>query len=154
MSESAVTTLKLLQGYKFKAEFDVAGVPSLVVDELMPIGENAGPSPTLLISVAVGHCLSSSLLFCLQKARIKVNDLQTTIAANKEKNQEGYLRITSIEVKIQLSVNEEDKARVSRCLEIFENYCTVTQSVIQGIKVNVDVIRSNDKKTAQTIGQT
>jgi hypothetical protein len=65
MFDSEVTTLKLLQGFKFKAEFDMAGVPSIVVDELIPIGENAGPSPTLLLSVAVGHCLSSSLLYCL-----------------------------------------------------------------------------------------
>jgi len=141
MSESEVTTLKLLEGYKFKAEFEKVGVPSLIVDELAPIGEGTGPSPTLLLSVAVGQCLSSSLLFCLKKARIKANDLQTTIAAKKEKNQEGYLRISSIEVKVQLSVNEEDKARVSRCLEIFENYCTVTQSVMQGITVNVDITK-------------
>ncbi len=141
MSESEVTTLKLLEGYKFKAEFEEAGVASLVVDEPKPIGEGIGPSPTMLLSVAVGHCLSSSLLFCLQKARIKVNDLQTSIETNKEKNQEGYLRITSMDVKVQLSVNEEDKARVSRCLGIFENYCTVTQSVMQGIKVNVDITK-------------
>ncbi len=142
MSESAVTTLKLLQGYRFKAEFDVAGIPSIVVDELMPIGENAGPNPTRLLSVAVGHCLSSSLLYCLQKARVKVNDLQTTVRANMEKNEQGYLRIKSIDAKIQIDVNEDDKSRVSRCLEIFENYCTVTQSVRQGITVNVDIAKT------------
>ena len=142
MSESAVTTLKLLQGYRFRAEFDVAGIQSMVVDELMPIGENAGPNPTRLLSVAVGHCLSSSLLYCLQKARVKVKDLQTTITATKEKNKEGFLRITCIDARIQLSVNEEDKLRASRCLEIFENYCTVTQSVRQGITVNVDFAKT------------
>lgn len=141
MSESEVTTLKLLEGYKFKAEFEEADVASLVVDEPKPIGEGIGPSPTMLLSVAVGHCLSSSLLFCLQKARIKVNDLQTSIETTKEKNPEGYLRLTIMDVKVQLSVNEEDKARLSRCLGIFENYCTVTQSVMQGIKVNVDITK-------------
>lgn len=141
MSESAVTTLKLLQGYKFKVDFDVAEIPSIIVDESIPIGENAGPNPTRLLSVAIGHCLSSSLLFCLQKARIKVKELQTTIKANKEKNEEGYLRITSIDASIQLVISEEDKPRVFRCLEIFENYCTVTQSVRKGIKVNVDTVK-------------
>jgi uncharacterized OsmC-like protein len=147
LSKPEITTLKLLGGYKFKAEFEEKGVPSLIVDELVPIGDGSGPSPTLLLSIAIGHCLSSSLLFCLQKARIKANDLQTTIAAKKEKNQEGFLRISSIEVKVLLSVNEEDKARVSRCLEIFENYCTVTQSVMQGIKVTVDITKVYANKT-------
>jgi uncharacterized OsmC-like protein len=142
MSELHVTTLKLLEGYKFKAEFDIAGVPSLTVDELVPIGESAGPNPTRLLSVAIGHCLSSSLLYCLQKARIKVKDLQTTIRANVARSEQGYLRITSIDAKILLEVNEEDKSRVSRCLEIFENYCTVTQSVRRGINVNVDVVET------------
>lgn len=77
----------------------------------------------------------------MQKARIKVNDLKTMVVANKARNQEGQLRVANIEVKVQLSVNEEDKTRVQRCLDIFENYCTVTQSVMQGIKVNVDITK-------------
>ncbi|MCW3994851.1 MAG: OsmC family protein [Candidatus Bathyarchaeota archaeon] len=140
MSEPALTTLKLLHGYRFKAEFDVASIPDIVVDELSPIGESAGPNPTRLMSVAVGQCLSSSLLYCLQRAKIKVKDLQTTIKANVGKDEEGYLRIISFDVRIQLDVNEEDKIRVPRCREIFEKYCTVTQSVRKGINVNVEFV--------------
>ena len=33
MSELAFTKLKLIQGYKFKAEFDAEGIPDLMVDE-------------------------------------------------------------------------------------------------------------------------
>lgn len=139
MSEPALTTLKLLHGYRFKVEFDVEGIPSLFVDELTPIGENSGPNPTRLLSVAVGQCLSSSLLYCLRKARVNVKNLETTIRANTERNSEGRLRITSLDAQINLDVNEEDKTRVSRCLEIFENYCTVTQSVIKGLQVNVTI---------------
>ncbi len=141
MAESPVTTIKLLEGFKFKAEFD-HNLPSIIVDELMPVGKNEGATPTRLLSVAIGHCLSSSLLFCLQKARIKVNDLQTTIKANVERNNDGYLRIKSFDVKVQLEVAEEDKSRLPRCLSLFENYCTVTQSVQQGVKVNIEIAKS------------
>jgi uncharacterized OsmC-like protein len=143
MSEFLLTTLKLLESCRFKVEFDVPGVPSLVVDELMPIGKNAGPNPTMLLSVAVGQCLSSSLLYCLQKARVKVKNLETTIRADMERNEEGQLRITNLDAQIHLVFNEEDKTRVSRCLEIFENYCTVTQSVRRGINVNVNIIKTS-----------
>jgi len=142
MSESALTKLSLLSGYQFKVDFDVAGIPSLVVDELSPIGGSAGPNPSRLLSAAVGQCLSSSLLYCLQKARVKVKNLETAIRANTEKKEEGQLRITSLDVQIQLDVNEEDKARVFRCLEIFENYCTVTQSVRKGINVNIKLAKT------------
>ena len=142
MSEPALTTLKLLHGYRFKVEFDVEGIPSLFVDELTPIGENSGPNPTRLLSVAVGQCLSSSLLYCLRKARVNVKNLETTIRANTERNEEGHLRITSLDAQFNLDVNEEDKTRVFRCLEIFENYCTVTQSVRKGINVNINIAKT------------
>ncbi len=139
MSELISTKLELLEGYKFKVGFDVEGVPSLVVDEMKPIGEGSGPNPTRLLSAAVGHCLSSSLLFCLSKAKVKVKKLETTVKASVKRNEEGYLRIAGLDVQIQLEVVEEDRARVPRCLSDFEKYCTVTQSVRKGIEVKVNV---------------
>jgi uncharacterized OsmC-like protein len=137
LSETVSTKLKLLRGYEFKVEFDVEGVPELAVDEMKPIGESVGPNPTRLLSAAVGHCLSSSLLFCLRKARVSVKDLETTVNASMERNEEGRLRIRSLDVRIHLDVSEDDKSRVDRCIGIFENYCTVTQSVRKGLEVKV-----------------
>jgi len=139
LSESVSTKLKLLQGYALKVEFDVEGVPELVVDEMKPIGESAGPNPTRLLSAAVGHCLSSSLLFCLHKAKVNVKNLETTVRADTERNEEGRLRVRSLGVHLRLEVNEDDKSRISSCLSIFENYCTVTQSVRKGIAVKVTI---------------
>jgi uncharacterized OsmC-like protein len=141
LEESIYTKLKLRKGYEFKVIFDAADVPELVVDEIKPVGESLGPNPTRLLSAAVGHCLSSSLLFCLRKARINVNDLETEVKANVERNEEGYLRVNSLDVHISLDVNEDDKSRVDGCLGIFENYCTVTQSVRKGVDVKVTVHR-------------
>jgi uncharacterized OsmC-like protein len=141
LEKSIYTKLKLRKGYEFKVIFDAADVPELVVDEIKPVGESAGPNPTRLLSAAVGHCLSSSLLFCLRKARVNVNDLETAVKANVERNEEGYLRVNSLDVQIRLDVNENDKSRIDRCLGIFENYCTVTQSVRKGIDVKVTVHR-------------
>ena len=129
----------LIEGYRFKVEFDVYGIPSLVVDEMKPIGKEEGPNPTRLLSAAVGHCISSSLLYCLGKAKVKVKKLETTVQANVERNKEGYLRIPGLDVQVRLEVSEEDKARVPRCLKVFENYCTVTQSVKKGIEVKVRI---------------
>ena len=139
LAESIYTKLKLCEGYEFKVVFDAAGVPELVVDEIKPTGESLGPNPTRLLSAAVGHCLSSSLLFCLRKARVNVKDLETEVKANVERNEEGYLRVHSLDVQIRLDVNEDDKSRVDRCLGIFENYCTVTQSVRKGVDVKVTI---------------
>jgi uncharacterized OsmC-like protein len=140
LSETTITKLKLLEGYKFRAEFDVDDMPKLIVDELKPIGQGSGPNPTRLLSAAVGNCLSSSLLYCLGKARVRVKNLETTVKTNIERNEEGRLRVKSLDVQIHLEVEDEDKVRVPRCLEIFENYCTVTPSVRKGIEVNVNYV--------------
>jgi uncharacterized OsmC-like protein len=139
LSENSVTKLKLLQGYSFGVEFDVEGASSLLVDEQKPIGESLGPNPTRLLSAAVGHCLSSSLLYCLHKAKVRVKSLNTTVTTDIWRNKEGHLRIRNIDVQIHMDVNDEDKARVPRCLDIFEDYCTVTESVRKGIEVNVNI---------------
>ena len=139
MSEFAFTKLTLIEGYKFRAEFDAEGTPDLIVDEPEPLGENSGPNPVRLLSVAVGHCLSSSLIFCLSKARISVKTLETTIKSTQERNEEGRLRVGKLEVQLHLEVDENDKSRVPRCLSLFEKYCTVTQSVRKGIDVTVNI---------------
>ncbi len=139
MTESILTKLELIEGYKFKIGFDVEDLPILIVDEMKPIGDGKGPNPSRLLSTAVGHCLSSSLIFCLKKARVRIKKLNTIVTANIERNKEGYLRIAGLNVQIQLEVADEDKMKVPRCLTIFENYCTVTQSVRQGINVKVNI---------------
>jgi uncharacterized OsmC-like protein len=139
MSEIALTKLKLLQGYKFKVSFDDENIPGFFMDEQKPIGDDSGPDPRRLLSAAVGHCLSSSLIYCLSKARIKVESLETTVKTSMARNEQGLLRVKKIDVDIYLVVDKGDEARVPECLEIFENYCTVTQSVRKGIEVNVNL---------------
>lgn len=134
-----VTKLKFLDGYKFNIKFDLENVSNLTVDEPKPTGESRGPNPTRLLSAAVGHCLSSSLLYSLYKSRVKVKNVETVVTATAAMNQDGYLRIKDIDVQIRVEVDEEDKPRLSRCLEIFQNYCTVTESVRKGIQVNVNM---------------
>jgi len=139
MSNSIVTRLKLLHGYKFRAEFDVEGMPEIVLDELKPLGENLGPNPTRLLSAAIGHCLCSSLLYCLERSRVAVKNLETTINTTVERTEEGRLRVKTLEIQLYPEVEEKDVKKLSRCLEIFENYCTVTQAVRKGLEVIVNI---------------
>ena len=140
MSDRSIETkLRLIEGYKFDVNFDVDYLPNMVADEPKPIGEGSGPNAPRLLATAVGQCMSSSLIYCLTKARIPVNNLETTVKTNLFKNENGRTRIKSIDIQISLEVNEEDKTRLNRCLTIFEDYCTVTQSIRNGIQVNVKV---------------
>ncbi len=49
------------------------------------------------------------------------------------------MRVTALHAVIQVEVEERDRPRMARCLEVFEDYCIVTQSVRKGIDVTVQV---------------
>lgn len=134
-----ITKLDRVKDYQFKVEFDSPGMPELVTDEAEPLGKNAGPNPSRLLSAAVGNCLSSSLLFCLSKARVDVDGLRASVETVMRRNEKGRWRIASLKVKLHPAIKAEDIPESKRCLEVFEDFCIVTESVRKGIEVNVDI---------------
>lgn len=88
----------------------------------------------------MANCLSASLLFCLRKSKVEVDDVQTEAEPTVERNEEGYWRVKKIAVSIRVTLRERaDRSKVSRCLDIFENYCVVTEAIRKGIEVGVSV---------------
>jgi organic hydroperoxide reductase OsmC/OhrA len=134
-----ITTVELSKDHEFRVKFDIENVGELIVDEPPPLGRSAGPNASRLLSAAVGNCLSASLLFCMRKAKVEVNKLKTVVRTSLARNSEGYWRVSHIKVKIEPEINLEDTSGFKRCLEIFERYCVVTQSVREGIDVKVEV---------------
>jgi len=132
-------TLAFKGGYEFAVDFEQPGVPHLIVDEHPPLGAGRGPNPTRMLATAVAHCLASSFLFCVRKARIDVKALSVRVEGTTVRNQRGRLRIGELKVRLAPEVRAEDRERIGRCLEVFEDFCIVTQSVRQGLNVQVDV---------------
>jgi uncharacterized OsmC-like protein len=136
-------TLRRLQDYEFVAEFnDVADAPPILLDEPPPLGGGSGPDPVSLIGAAVGNCLASSLVFSLNRARVQVNGLIARVTTHVERNERGRLRITGIDVELLPDVTGGDQSRAARSEQIFEDFCTVSASVRQGIPINVSVRES------------
>jgi len=135
----ATVVLELEEGYRFRADLGLPGVPPLVLDEPPPLGEGAGPDAARVLAAAVGDCLSASALFCLRKARVEVRGMWTEVSVSFARNEQGRLRIGGIGVRMRPEVAPGDVGRIRRCLEIFEDFCVVTQSVRGGIDVRVEV---------------
>lgn len=127
------------EGYRFDVDFKMPGVATLQVDEPEPLGVGDGPNASRLIAAAVANCLSASLLFCFRKARIEPSGFRATVEGEMVRNEKNRLRIGSLEVRLHPDMTEEDQARMGRCLQLFEDFCVVTESVRQGIEVNVEV---------------
>lgn len=145
-------SLDLVDEYVFDVDFGLPGVPGLRMDEPEPMGGGDGPNAARLLAAAVGNCLSSSALFCLRKGRVSVTGMRTEVRTALTRNEAGRLRIGKIEVDLHPIVADEDQARMARCLDLFEDFCLVTESVRGGIDVGVEVeVESPAGRTAEEV---
>jgi uncharacterized OsmC-like protein len=139
MSDKTIqVTLTQQQDYQFVVDFG-DGVPALTCDEPPPLGSGQGPSPMHLLAAAVGNCLSDSLLFALRKFKQAPEPLHCTVQAEVGRNPENRLRVLKMTATLRLGVPAAALEHLDRVLEQFEAFCTVTQSIRQGIPVELQV---------------
>jgi len=127
--------------FRFEVDFGLDGVGPLYMDEPEPVGGDSGPNASKVLAAAMGNCLTASLLFCLQKARAEVGDIETKVDGVIRRNGKGRWRIVEINVEISPEVGEEYDSQYERCLGLFEEFCVVSKSVEKGIPLNVKVSR-------------
>jgi uncharacterized OsmC-like protein len=134
-------SIRFVEGFRFESqahEGEVRHGAVVVTDEPDPVGTNAGPSTPSMLAMAVGHCLSASLVETLRYAGIAPLSMHTEAIAVVAPNDEGLPRIRRIEVRI-VPVLERASGNIQRCIDVFERYCTVCQSIRPAIPVQVDV---------------
>ena len=132
-------TLTLDSGYAFDVDSDLPGARGFRIDEEPPLGAGSAATPSRVLAAAMASCLASSLLFCLRKARVDVRALTVKASGELVRNERRRLRVGGIAVSLFPVVAPGDEARMARCLEIFEDFCIVTESVRHGIPVAVEV---------------
>jgi uncharacterized OsmC-like protein len=132
--------LTQIKDYSFKIDFGLDDVAPLIGDEDPPLGRNAGPDPSRLLGAAIAQCTLSSLLFCMQKSRADVKGMKAIARLRFGRNEEKRLRITGIKLMIDANVSESDRPKLERCLPIFQDFCTVSQSVKAGIPITIELM--------------
>lgn len=139
MNEKIHAHLRHKAGYRFDISFDELRGVELHMDEPKPVGTSEGPSAAMMLSSAVGHCLASSLMFCMEKSRGNVKDIRADVETSLTRNDKGRWRVAGIKVNMKVDVNDIDKEKLERCKGIFEDFCIVTASVREGVKIDVEV---------------
>lgn len=142
MPDKTITVqIEQQQDYRLSAHFG-PGTPAITLDEPAPLGSGQGPSPVQTLASAVGACLTDSLLFALRKFKQAPEPLRTEVQAEVGRNAEGRQRVLRISVSLHLGVPAASLEHLDRVLSQFEDFCTVTQSVRQGLPVEVRVLDS------------
>ena len=140
MTEKTITVyLQQQSDYRFDIHFD-DNMPVLTSDEPAPLGTGTGPSPVQLLCAAVGNCLSDSLLFAFRKFKQAPEPIHCEVQAKLGRNEQGRVRVLKIAAKMKLGVAAAQLENVGRVLSQFEEFCTVSQSVGQGIPIHTRVL--------------
>ena len=144
-NEQVQIELRQQQDYRFEIEFG-GDIAPLTADEPPPLGAGRGPSPVQLLCASVGNCLSDSLLFALRKYKYAPEPMRCTVTADVGRNAEGRLRVLRITGQLHLGIPATGLPHLQRALDQFESFCTVTQSVGQGIAIHVEVFDSEGQR--------
>jgi len=132
----------------FKCDMGNIKVNDCYIDEEQDSeSEKIGPNPSRLLALAVLGCLSASFIFCLKKKNFRVEDFDAEAEIIIKHNPKGFWRVQQIDVNINPKIEDANALkRAKQCLKtlsddisFFEQYCIVTQSVREGVKVNVNV---------------
>jgi len=142
---SITVQLEQQEDFRFAIRFG-DGIPPLDADETPPLGKGAGPTPVQLLAAAVGNCLSDSLLFALRKFKQAPEPIRAVVEATVDRNAEKRLRVQRIAVRITLGVSATSLQHLDRALAQFEGFCTVAESVRQGVAVDVEVYDAEGKR--------
>lgn len=131
--------IERIKDYQFRIDFDKESMGEIITDETEEIGgEEKGPNPARLLAGSVVNCLMASLTFCLKKKGLTMDSMKGEVTGKIERKNKR-LRVTQIDVDIKPDIEDDKIEKAEQCIDIFEKYCIVTQSVRNGIEVNVDV---------------
>ena len=140
MDDSQFTiSLKRIENFLFQIDFGAFG--NVLTDEPEPLGGGEGPNPSAMLAAAVANCLSASLLFALRKHKDDPGELSATVTGKVERV-DRFRRVTGFDVQIRLGVPQESLPGLEKAVAVFENFCTVTQSVRHGVPVTVEIVDS------------
>ncbi|MFX1476783.1 MAG: OsmC family protein [Promethearchaeota archaeon] len=143
MSNELKTRVSLKQEEEmiFKCDFGEIKGDSLYIDEKHDKNsEKIGPSPAKLLALSVLGCLTASFSFCLKKKEFSLLDLRGQAEVSIARNDKHLWRVKKIDVKISPKIDTPElRKRADQCAKFFEQYCIISESLRNGIEVNLEL---------------
>ncbi len=125
--------------FEFRVKFDKEQYADLLMDEPPPLGKDSAPSAGRMLAAAVGNCLSASFLFAARKNGLTPSRIHSDVKVEIVRNENRRFRIGRIEVNLDPALSSDDLDKVKAVAAMFEDFCTITASVRQGIPVDVHI---------------
>ena len=104
-------------------------------------GTDKGPSPVEFFLIGIGGCLGSTFTYCLQKQNVEIDTLEVVVDGQlKHAGPKMLLRLVNIEAELLITARDNDSSeKIEQCIKTFREYCIVTNSITQGVPLDVKV---------------
>ena len=133
--------IKLEEEMIFKCDLGQIKMNNLFIDEQHKKSiEKIGPNPSKLLALSVLGCLAASFTFCLQKNNISLSDLDGKAIIISKKDEKGFWRLKKIVIKLNPKIDTpEMHKKADQCTKFFEQYCIISESLRNGIDLDIEV---------------
>ena len=94
--------------------------------------------------IGIGGCLGTTFIFSLQKKNIELEMLKVEVEGNlSHTGPKMFLRLLNIDVDLKFTPKEAvSDVEINNCIKEFTEYCIVTNSIANGLPINVKCIKS------------
>ena len=106
-------------------------------------GTDKGPSPVEFFLIGIGGCLGSTFAYCLQKQNVEIDTLEVVVDGQlKHVGPKLSLKLVNIEAELLITARDTDSSeKIEKCIKSFREYCIVTNSITQGVPLDVKVLK-------------
>jgi putative redox protein len=104
-------------------------------------GTDIGPSPVEYFLIGIGGCLGSTFTYCLQKQEVEIDALEVVVDGQlKHVGPNMSLKLVNIEAEILFTAKDGKlSGKIEQCIKTFRDYCIVSNSITQGVPLDVKV---------------
>jgi len=103
-------------------------------------GTDLGPSAVEYLLIGIGGCLGTTFIYCLQKKNIELETFEVVVDGKvSHTGPKKRLRLENVEVDLKFTPKEASSdLELNRCMKEFTKYCVVTNSITNGLPINVN----------------
>ena len=104
-------------------------------------GRDRGPSPVEYILIGIGGCLGISFIHCSKKNNLKINKLNIIVDGKMIHNPpSNQLQLVNVSVELNIvQFEKKEKKKLEKCINTYRKYCIVSNSLIKGLPIDVNV---------------
>jgi len=103
-------------------------------------GTDLGPSAVEYLLIGIGGCLGTTFIYCLQKNNIELETFEVVVDGTlSHTGPKMLLRLAKVDVNLKFTPKEVNSdEEINRCMKEFTEYCVVTNSIANGLPINVN----------------